>query len=79
MLAARPPVSYWVPETLAASIACAGLRRQGTLAWETMDAGPQVKVLCLESDRARVVERLRSSLPATEILEARPGAGVERT
>jgi diphosphomevalonate decarboxylase len=48
MLAADPPVLYWHPESLAAIGACEALRRDGVPAFETMDAGPQVKVLTTE-------------------------------
>jgi len=78
MLASRPPFSYWVPDTLAVMTACAELRREGIGAWETMDAGPQVKVLCLEADLPRVEARLRAAAPGLELLVARPGPGVER-
>ena len=47
LLASDPPVLYWLPATVALVRECAELRRQGLGAWETIDAGPQVKVLCL--------------------------------
>lgn len=50
MLAAWPPVTYWQPETLAVVHECARLRATGVGAWETMDAGPQVKIFCLAAD-----------------------------
>jgi diphosphomevalonate decarboxylase len=78
MLASRPPFSYWVPDTLAVMAACAELRRQGIGAWETMDAGPQVKVLCLEADLPRIQPRLRAAAAGLDLLIARPGPGVER-
>lgn len=78
MLASRPPVCYWLPHTLAVMAACAELRRRGVGAWETMDAGPQVKVLCLEADRPGVEAALRAAVPGLGILTAHPGPGVER-
>jgi diphosphomevalonate decarboxylase len=78
MLASRPSFSYWVPQTLAVLAACAELRRGGVGAWETMDAGPQVKVLCLEADVERVGGHLRAAVPGLEILVAQPGPGAER-
>jgi diphosphomevalonate decarboxylase len=79
MLASRPPLCYWLPETVAAFAVCAELRRRGIGAWETMDAGPQVKVLCLERDLPKIEEGLRAALPATELIVACPGPGVTRT
>lgn len=45
MFAADPPVIYWQPESLAVIRACEQLRLSGLPAYETMDAGPQVKIL----------------------------------
>jgi diphosphomevalonate decarboxylase len=78
MLAARPAFSYWVPLTVAVMAACAELRRDGVGAWETMDAGPQVKILCLEPDRPRIEKHLRALAPEAGIIVAHPGPGVHR-
>lgn len=45
-----PPLLYWQPATVALLHAVWALRATGVGAWVTMDAGPQVKVLCLPSD-----------------------------
>lgn len=45
MLGADPPFLYWQPATLAILHELEELRAQGVPAWETMDAGPQVKVV----------------------------------
>ncbi len=58
MLACDPPVIYWAPESLALIRACAELRTEGLGAWETMDAGPQVKILCLAPELPPIKERL---------------------
>ncbi|MGA2761768.1 MAG: diphosphomevalonate decarboxylase [Spirochaetia bacterium] len=76
MLAARPPIVYWLPATLAVIQACQELRRSGTGAWETIDAGPQVKILCRDSDVEAVVARVKESWPGIETLLCFPGAGV---
>jgi diphosphomevalonate decarboxylase len=60
ILGCRPPLLYWLPGTVAAIHACAGLRASGIGAWETIDAGPQVKVLCLAPDVAEVSSALES-------------------
>jgi diphosphomevalonate decarboxylase len=57
LLAADPPLLYWLPATVALVRECAALRRAGLGAWETVDAGPQVKVLCLEADAPRIAAR----------------------
>ncbi len=60
MFAADPPVLYWQPRSLAVIHACEDLRREGVQAYETMDAGPQIKVLTTEDH----VERVRAALSA---------------
>jgi diphosphomevalonate decarboxylase len=58
MTTASPPLLYWQPDTVGALHAVWELRRSGVGAWVTMDAGPQVKVLCDPVD----VERVRAAL-----------------
>ena len=55
MLGAEPPVEYWIPASVAVQRRLAELRAAGVGAWETMDAGPQVKVLTTEDEADRVV------------------------
>jgi diphosphomevalonate decarboxylase len=78
LLASAPPVLYWLPDTVAIIRACAELRQQGLGAWETIDAGPQVKVLCLAGEAARIADRLAEAAgePA-RIIECRPGPAPE--
>jgi len=76
-LAADPPLLYWLPGSLALIRACASLREGGVGAWETMDAGPQVKVMCLDGDLERVLDALRAAVPGIDLLVARVGAGPE--
>ncbi|MFW5785615.1 MAG: diphosphomevalonate decarboxylase [bacterium] len=58
MLASRPPVRYWLPGSMEVLALCEELRGSGVAAFETMDAGPQVKILTTAEDAARVVEAL---------------------
>ena len=77
MLAADPPIRYWLPETLALLAAVEELRARGVAAWETMDAGPQVKVLCADGDAGRVAAALAAACPgAPPPVVSAIGAGV---
>ena len=60
MIATEPSIRYWKPATVAALEIVEDLRRQGLGAWYTMDAGPNVKVLCAPPDAAAVADALRS-------------------
>lgn len=73
MMAADPALVYWKPATLAALEEVRALRGSGVSAWATMDAGPQVKVLCRRNDAERVRDALRPHARSVHVL--RPGAG----
>ncbi len=74
MFAADPPINHLLPKSLRV---LEDLRAAGVCAWETMDAGPQVKNACLAND----VERVRAALltgadPSThDLIETAPGPG----
>lgn len=74
--AARPPVVFWSPATLAVMDAVRALRDDGTGAWFTIDAGPQVKVLCAPDDADAVAERLRAVAGVLRVLRSGSGPGV---
>ncbi len=73
MLGARPPVLYWQPDTLLLLQACARLRAAGVGAWETMDAGPQVKIFCLSGDLRRVLAAVDGLSRGWKVIVSRPG------
>jgi diphosphomevalonate decarboxylase len=75
MWASRPPVVYWNAATLACLECVRKLQADGVSAFFTIDAGPQVKVLCVPDDEPRVVEAL-SGIPGVEsLLVSGIGAG----
>jgi diphosphomevalonate decarboxylase len=76
MMASRPAVLYWLPETVAALNAVTSIRDGGLGAWSTMDAGPNVKVLTDGRDAERVADELRNRLPDCEVQIHRPGGGL---
>ncbi|MFG2561902.1 diphosphomevalonate decarboxylase [Streptomyces sp. NPDC048496] len=75
MLAARPAVRYMAPATLAVLDSVLQLRGDGVPAYATMDAGPNVKVLCHRADAARVSEAVCSAAPGCSVVTARRGPG----
>ncbi|MDU0348060.1 diphosphomevalonate decarboxylase [Actinomyces sp. MRS3W] len=77
MIAARPGIIYWLPDTVAALHAVRALREEGLPAWATIDAGPNVKVLTSGSQAEEVAARLRERLPGATVSVRRPGAGVQ--
>ncbi|GAA4292762.1 diphosphomevalonate decarboxylase [Actinokineospora soli] len=74
MLAARPAVRYLSPETVAVLDTVVDLRRAGVPAYATMDAGPNVKVLCHRAHADRVADAVRSARCTTIVAGVGPGA-----
>ncbi len=78
MWASRPPVVYWNAATLACLERVRDLQAQGAAAFFTIDAGPQVKVICPPEDEARVVDALSSTDGVEAVLSSGIGAGALR-
>lgn len=76
-LAARPGVIYWNGATIEALNAVRSLRAKGTPAFFTIDAGPQVKAVCLAESEAAVRETLLAVPGVKRVITSGLGAGVE--
>jgi len=76
-MAARPAILYWTPATLAVMHRVRALRNEGTEAYFTIDAGPQVKVLCLRDQRDEVAATIRAVPGVLRVLLSEPGAGAQ--
>jgi diphosphomevalonate decarboxylase len=72
-MAAQPGVIYFSPATLACIEAVRALREGGCQVFFTVDAGPQLKAVCLASDEERVARTLQG-VPGVEAL-IRSGLG----
>ncbi len=75
MWASRPPVVYWNAATLATLESVRALQAEGVAAFFTIDAGPQVKVICLPDDEPRVVEALSNTGGVESVLASGIGSG----
>ncbi|MFF1530990.1 diphosphomevalonate decarboxylase [Cellulomonas sp. NPDC058312] len=76
MLGARPPVRYWTAHTVAVLDEVLALRAEGLPCWATIDAGPNVKVLCAAADLdvvATALARGTGGDEARRVVTARPG------
>ncbi|MFW6234083.1 MAG: diphosphomevalonate decarboxylase, partial [Spirochaetota bacterium] len=72
-IAASPPVMYWLPASVGVIHACESLRNDGCVAWETMDAGPQVKILTQERDVDAVRQAVGAVHGVQQVLVSRIG------
>ncbi|TVQ27320.1 MAG: diphosphomevalonate decarboxylase [Wenzhouxiangella sp.] len=76
-LAAQPGLIYWNPATLACMQAIRELRAAGTGAFFTVDAGPQVKAICLPEAAAVVSARLAEIPGVARVVGSGLGQGAE--
>lgn len=76
MLGAETPIIYFEPDSIKAIRAVRALREQGILCYVTMDAGPNVKVLCRLSEAGKIKEMLREYFSEEQLLISGPGQGI---
>lgn len=78
MLGARPPIRYLSARSVAILDRVVALRAAGVLAYATVDAGPNVTVLCARADEERVATALREvgDFVHPQIAHVGPGAAV---
>lgn len=77
MLGANPPFSYWEPDSIVAMQTVRSLRANGIPCYFTMDAGPNVKVLCRLSDSHKIKEGLTAYFPPEKIVISGPGKDLQ--
>ncbi len=75
MWASRPPVVYWNAATMRCLQTVRQLQGEGTPVFFTIDAGPQVKAVCLPEAASRVEAALRATTGVIDIMTSGLGAG----
>ena len=75
-LAAVPPFTYWSPDSLKAMNAVKKIRAAGLACYFTMDAGPNVKVLCQKKDVAKIEAELAKYFEKEQLITAFSGPGI---
>jgi diphosphomevalonate decarboxylase len=73
MMTSRPPLYYWKPATMAVIKAAQGWRTDGLPVYFTIDAGPNVHLICQATDAAQVEARARALPNVLDVLVSRPG------
>ena len=71
-----PPIFYWNPATLEIIKAVRSWRDNGLLAYFTIDAGPNVHVICQKKDASEVNRRLKNLHSVLFTIINRTGQGV---
>ncbi|GAB2318164.1 diphosphomevalonate decarboxylase [Alkalibacterium sp. s-m-22] len=75
-LGASPPFTYWTAESMKAMDAVRALRKLGYTAYFTMDAGPNVKIICRQSDLSALKQELSKTFEDKQLIAAKPGPGL---
>ena len=72
MMTSEPPLFYWHPQSLAIMKAVKSWQSEGLPVTYTLDAGPNVHVICLRSSMGTVLRRLREFPAVIEVLKGVP-------
>lgn len=73
---AREPFTYFTAETRALIAFVQQLRQQGVLAFVTIDAGPNVKIITDRTTVPTLQTALKQAFPALPVTAAYPGGGI---
>lgn len=73
MMTSQPGLFYWLPETLRVMLAVRAWREEGLPSYFTIDAGPNVHVLCEAAHAGEVTRRLQDTPGVRHVLQNRPG------
>lgn len=78
MLAAQPPFTYFEAQSVTAIHAVQKLREQGYCCYVTMDAGPNVKVLCPKDQQQALYQQLATLFGASSLVCSDVGPGIQK-
>ncbi|WP_322802291.1 diphosphomevalonate decarboxylase [Thermoflexus sp.] len=78
MMTSRPPLFYWEPATITVLQAVRRWREEGLPVAFTLDAGPNVHVLCPGEVAPEVAQRLERVPGVRRVLTSGPGGGASR-
>ncbi|RME88026.1 MAG: diphosphomevalonate decarboxylase, partial [Anaerolineae bacterium] len=73
MMTSTPPLFYWAPTTLTLMRTVRDWRHQGEAVFYSVDAGPNVHVICPLGAQERIAERLRDIPGVKTVLTATVG------
>lgn len=76
-LSSDPSFSYFNADSLKAMALVRELRAAGTACYFTMDAGPNIKVLCQGFDAAAVTTKFERAFGPKSVVLTRPGKGIQ--
>jgi diphosphomevalonate decarboxylase len=75
MLTSQPTLSYWTPASIACMDRVRSLREEGHDVFYTVDAGPQIKAVCLPASADAVASALSETPGVLEVIRSSLGEG----
>lgn len=75
MITTKPPILYWQPATVGLMHKVAAMRSEGLPCYFTIDAGPNVKVLCRAKDADAIERELAECAGVKETYRCQSGPG----
>jgi diphosphomevalonate decarboxylase len=75
MMTSQPPIYYWLPSTVQLIRRVQDWRAEGLEVYFTLDAGPNVHLICQAADQAEVEKRLEGIKGVLEVIASGPGPG----
>lgn len=79
MMTTKPSIIYWNKTTIEIIQSVISWRNDGLESYFTIDAGPQVKIICLEKDVSKIIKRCEKIEGIKNILMTKPGEGARIT
>jgi len=75
MMTADPPLFYWHPQSLALMKAVRSWQGEGFPLTYTLDAGPNVHVICPQTVARKIVQQLQNFPGVLDVIQAFPAGG----
>lgn len=76
MLGAQPPFTYFEPDSIRVIQRVQELRKKGLECYLTMDAGPNVKILCRLTDMDKLKQELATEFSQDQMIISGVGSGI---
>lgn len=75
MMTSKPALYYWTPETLKIMLKVIEWRDKGLESYFTIDAGPNVHIICQKKDVAKISQRLVQIVGIEQVIINKPAKG----
>lgn len=77
MMTSQPSLLYWTGDTVEGLHLARTWREEGLEAYVTIDAGPNLHLLCRDADAREVARRAAEAFPQARVMDNGPGEGAQ--